>query len=254
MGSRYVLVNQAGYRATLTENGEEVWASNIIVGKALTQTHVFSDTFETVVFNPTWGVPASIIQNEYLPKLRANPGYLDKIGFQVVNSKGKRVSSRSVDWYSVSATNIGIVQPAGDGNALGEVKFLFPNKHSIYMHDTPTRKLFKESKRNFSHGCVRVENPRDFAQVLLGWDRDKIDSSIDGGESSSVKVTTKTNVHLSYFTAWPGENGEIQYYSDAYGRDETLKQARAQVFKQSGGIAGAKLVENDKATILPVSE
>jgi L,D-transpeptidase YcbB len=245
MGSRHVLVNQASYRVNLIEDNRVIWASNVIVGKPLTQTAVFDDKFETVVFNPTWGVPQSIILNEYLPKLRANPGYLDKIGFKVIAANGDVVSSRSINWNSIGANSgIGIQQPSGDGNALGEVKFLFPNKHSIYMHDTPNRNLFSESKRNFSHGCVRVENPREFAEVLLGWDRDQVDTEIDGGESSSVKVTKPTEVHLAYFTAWPDENGIMQYHSDAYARDVTLKNARNLMRKIYGGDAGAKLVEN----------
>jgi L,D-transpeptidase YcbB len=245
LGRRYVLVNQASYRVNLIENGRVAWASNVIVGKPLTQTAVFSDTFETVVFNPTWGVPQSIILKEYLPKLRANPGYMDKIGFKVIKADGKVVSSRSIDWNSVGANSgIGIMQPSGDGNALGEVKLLFPNKHSIYMHDTPNRELFSQSKRNFSHGCVRVENPREFAEVLLGWDRDRVDGTIDGGESNSVKVTEKTNVHLAYFTAWPDEEGIMRYHSDAYGRDVSLKNARVLMRKLAGGGDGNKLVSS----------
>jgi L,D-transpeptidase YcbB len=248
LGRRHVLVNQASYRVDVMENGKAIWASNVIVGKPLTQTAVFNDTFETVVFNPTWGVPQSIILKEYLPKLRANPGYMDKLGLKVIKADGKVVSSRSIDWNSVGANSgIGIMQPSGDGNALGEVKFLFPNKHSIYMHDTPNRELFSQSKRNFSHGCVRVENPREFAEILLGWDRDRVDAEIDGGESKSVKVEQKTEVHLAYFTAWPDENGIMQYYSDAYGRDVALKNARALMFKLSGGAAGQKLVQNSVA-------
>lgn len=245
LGKRHVLVNQASYRVNVMDNGHLIWASNVIVGKPMTQTAVFSDTFETVVFNPTWGVPQSIILKEYLPKLRANPGYLDKIGFKVVSASGKVVSSRSVDWNAVGANSgIGIQQPAGDGNALGEVKFLFPNKHSIYMHDTPNRELFAQSKRNFSHGCVRVENPREFAEVLLGWDSSRVNDAIDSGESSSVKVTEKTNVHLAYFTAWPDEEGVMRYHSDAYGRDVELKAARALMLKLAGGNTQDKLVSS----------
>ncbi len=245
LGRRHVMVNQASYRVNLMEDGKVMWASNVIVGKPMTQTAVFDDTFETVVFNPTWGVPQSIILKEYLPKLRANPGYLDKLGFKVIKADGKVVSSRSVDWNSVgSNSGIGIMQPSGDGNALGEVKFLFPNKHSIYMHDTPNRELFSQSKRNFSHGCVRVENPREFAEVLLGMDRETVDSEIESGESKSVKVPQRTDVHLAYFTAWPDENGIMQYHSDAYGRDSTLKAARSLMFKISGGANGQKIVQN----------
>lgn len=245
LGVRHVLVNQASYRVNVIEQGRLIWASNVIVGKPLTQTAVFSDTFETVVYNPTWGVPQSIILNEYLPKLRANPGYLDKMGFKVIKADGKVTPSKSINWNQVGAdSGLGVVQPAGGSNALGEVKFLFPNTHSIYMHDTPNRDLFNESKRNFSHGCVRVENPREFAQVLLELDSATVDAEIDSGESKSVKVTKKTNVHLSYFTAWPDEKGIIQYHSDAYGRDATLKVARILMRKVSGGDRSAQFVDN----------
>ena len=250
LGARHVFVNQASYRVNVMENDKLIWASNVIVGKPMTQTAVFSDTFETVVFNPTWGVPQSIILKEYLPKLRANPGYLDKIGFKAINAKGKPVSSREINWNQVGANSgIGIMQPAGGSNALGEVKFLFPNSHSIYMHDTPNRELFAKSVRNFSHGCVRVENPREFAEVLLEMDRAQVDAEIDAGATKTVKVTKKTEVHLAYFTAWPDENGIIQYHSDAYGRDQTLKQARDLVFKQAGGNRGQKLVQNTAADL-----
>jgi L,D-transpeptidase YcbB len=198
------------------------------------------------VFNPTWGVPQSIILKEYLPKLRANAGYLDKIGFKVISPNGKVVSSRSINWNGVGANSgYGVQQPAGDSNALGEVKFLFPNAHSIYMHDTPNRELFSQSKRNFSHGCVRVENPREFAEVLLRWDRSQVDSEIEAGQTRNVKVDIKTQVHLAYFTAWPDEEGIIRYHSDAYGRDQTLKKARESVRKSLGGLPPQqKLVEN----------
>jgi murein L,D-transpeptidase YcbB/YkuD len=248
LGARYVFVNQASYRVNVIEQGKLIWASNVIVGKPLTQTNVFSDTFETVVYNPTWGVPESILLKEYLPKLRANPGYLDKLGFKVVKADGKVTPSKSVNWNQVGANSgIGVVQPAGGTNALGEVKFLFPNSHSIYMHDTPNRELFKESKRNFSHGCVRVENPREFAQVLLEKDSAVVDAAIDSGETQNIKVTKKTKVHLTYFTAWPDENGIMRYHSDPYGRDATLKSARAMMHKAYGGDASSQVVENLRA-------
>ncbi len=235
LGTRHVFVNQASYRVNVIDKNQSIWESNVIVGRPLTQTNVFSDTMETVVLNPAWGMPQSILLNEFLPKLRANPGYLDKIGYKVVNEKGKVVTSRSVNWNAVgSSTSIGVQQPPGESNALGKVKFLFPNKHSIYMHDTPNRNLFAEAKRNFSHGCVRVENPVEFASVLLNRDIAQIDADIETGESRSIPVSTPTKVHLTYFTAWPDNTGKLQYYSDAYGRDATLKTARLTVSKFLG--------------------
>jgi murein L,D-transpeptidase YcbB/YkuD len=226
LGQRYVLVNQPSFQVEVIERGKEIWRSNVIVGKPGTQTVAFSDEFETVVFNPTWGVPASIIRKEMLPKLRRNPGYFDRIGWKVVAPNGKVVKSRSVNWWRLGK-NIpySVIQPPGDDNALGEVKFLFPNKHNIYMHDTPARELFAQTQRAFSHGCVRVENPRLFAEVLLGWPADKVAESIDDGVSKSVKITTRTAVHLTYFTAWPDASGRIAYYDDLYGRDAAMERA-----------------------------
>ena len=172
LGKRFVLVNQPAFEVQVMDRGDEVWHSNVIVGKPLNQTSAFHDEIETVVFNPSWGVPQSIIVNEYLGKLRRDPGYLDRQGFKVIAPNGKVVRSSSINWAAYgSRPPFGVQQPPGKGNALGELKFLFPNSHDIYMHDTPTKNLFAESTRTFSHGCIRVENPREFAEVLLGWDR-----------------------------------------------------------------------------------
>jgi murein L,D-transpeptidase YcbB/YkuD len=116
-------------------------------------------------------------------------------------------------------------QPPGDDNALGRIKFLFPNRHDIYMHDTPTKKLFGEEVRAFSHGCIRVENPRDLAEHVLGWERKRIDDMIATGENRNVKLDQHIPVHLTYFTAWPGASGKVAYHDDIYDRDERLKKA-----------------------------
>ena len=228
LAPHHVFVNQAAYEAEVMQDGREVWSTRVIVGKPNTQTSVFNDEMELVVFNPSWGVPPSIIAKEYLPKLRRDPGYLDRIGFKVVNQKGKVVSSRSVSWRSYgSKVPYGIQQPPGSKNALGEVKFLFPNTHNIYMHDTPTRELFEEDKRAFSHGCVRVQNPRQFAAVLLGWDAAEVDKHIETPKSETVRLKEKIPVYLTYFTAWPDETGRIRYYEDIYGRDKAMEDARS---------------------------
>jgi murein L,D-transpeptidase YcbB/YkuD len=245
MGQRHVFVNQASFTVNVMENGKSAWKSKVIVGKPNTQTSVFSDEMETVVFNPTWGMPQSILLNEYLPKLRYDPSYLDRKGFQVVNARGKRVSSSDIDWYSVGkGSGIGVVQPAGSANALGEIKFLFPNSHSIYMHDTPNRELFAETQRSFSHGCVRVENPKEFAQVLLRWDAAAVDKKVEAGKTLSVKVPDTIKVHLAYFTAWPDDSGKIQYFSDIYGRDDGLGRALKGTAEVFGRKHTAKLVQN----------
>ena len=148
----------------------------------------------------------------------------------MVNSQGKVVRSSSVDWWSYgSKVPYGIQQPPGEKNALGKLKFLFPNSHNIYMHDTPSRELFDEDVRTFSHGCVRVQNPREFAQVILGWDPIKVDEYVDSEKSQSIKLPVKVPVHIAYFTAWPDENGGIAYFNDIYGRDKTMENARSAI-------------------------
>jgi L,D-transpeptidase YcbB len=245
LGSRYVLVNQPAYEVNVMDQGKSVWNSRVVVGKPLTQTYAFSDTIETVVFNPTWGVPASIIVNEYGPKSRKDPGYLDKNGFKVINSKGDIVSSKTIDWFGMGqAPNFGVQQPSGDGNALGELKFVFPNAHDIYMHDTPSRNLFADSTRAYSHGCVRVQNPRDFAEVLLGWNQNDIAATISTGEVLPVSLKQKTPVHITYFTAWPDADGKIRYYDDIYGRDAAIAKALTFGTATKKPVASEKIVEN----------
>ncbi|MDE2446814.1 MAG: L,D-transpeptidase family protein, partial [Alphaproteobacteria bacterium] len=137
LGTRYVFVNQPAFEVNVVDRGKTIWNSKVIVGKPMNQTSSFYDQIETVVFNPSWGVPASIIVNEYGPKSRKDPGYLDRNGFKVVDSKGQPISSRDIDWYNIGqAPKFGVQQPPGSDNALGELKFLFPNAHDIYMHDT----------------------------------------------------------------------------------------------------------------------
>ncbi len=226
LGDRYIFVNQAAYQLEVVDNGREVWRTKVIIGKPNTQTVAFHDRMETVVFNPSWGVPPSIIKNEMLPILRRDPSYLDRLGYRVVTRSGQIVRSSSVNWSAYrKGVPYSIQQPPSDDNALGEVKFLFPNSHSIYFHDTPARSLFERSTRAFSHGCVRVENPRIFAETLLKLDAAEVAKRIDSGISQSAKVRDEIKVHLTYFTAWPDQNGRIVYYDDVYGRDQRMETA-----------------------------
>jgi murein L,D-transpeptidase YcbB/YkuD len=226
-GSKHVFVNQASFKLQVIQNNREIWRTKVVVGKPKNQTSFFIDKMRTVVFNPYWGVPQSIITKEMLPRLQANPGYLDQKGFEVYNRSGRKVSSSSVDWYNYGGSRVpfSVRQPPGSRNALGRIKFLFPNKHAIYMHDTPSKSLFSRSSRAFSHGCVRVKDPLKFAENILGWKRGLIDRKIAAGKNSSVKLKKTVPVYLAYFTAWASPAGKVSFYSDIYGRDRLLDRA-----------------------------
>lgn len=231
--SKYVFVNQAFYETWMMDNGKEIFRSDVIVGKPLHQTAVFSDTMERVVLNPRWYVPRSIIYNEMIPKLYNNPYYLQDQGYEVMDVRGNFVDSASVNWgqYTQSTIPYNVRQPSGPRNALGRVKFLFPNKHAIYMHDTPSRSLFKRTMRSLSHGCVRVQKPIKFAEIILGtegWSRSKIERAIATGQNQTVELSTKIPVYLGYYTAWADAKGNVQVRNDVYKRDRTLTHALKQ--------------------------
>jgi murein L,D-transpeptidase YcbB/YkuD len=226
-GARHVLINQPAYRATYVEGYKDKLVTRAIVGKRSNQTSFFFDEVETVVYKPYWGVPQSIIVNEMLPKLHQDPGYLDRAGYVVTNASGQRISSAAVDWWQYSGkVPFDVRQKPGPRNALGDVKILFPNKHSIYMHDTPSRNLFNRDKRALSHGCVRLQQPREMAAAVLGKSVDYVNSRIAaGGGEEQESVPVKIPVFVSYYTAFPTDSGEVQYFSDIYGRDTYLGRA-----------------------------
>ncbi len=234
LGKRHVFVNQAAYRMRFVDADKVVHEARVIVGKARHQTPVMSDEMEHIIFNPYWNVPRSIATKEMLPQLVRNPYYLAERGFQVFYNDGRRrrqIDSTYVDWYSVSRHNFRfhVRQPPGRRNALGKMKFMFPNKNNIYLHDTPTKSLFSRASRAYSHGCVRLQNPDILAKMILrldrGWNARKIDRMVASGRNQRVNLKSKIPVHLTYFTAWPRSSGEVAFLNDMYKRDKALKQA-----------------------------
>ena len=154
-----------------------------------------------------------------------DPGYLDRAGYEVTDAKGRRISSSSIDWGAYGAkVPYNVRQTPSEANALGELKILFPNKHAIYMHDTPSKELFKRDSRAFSHGCVRLQDPRGMAAAVLGTSVDYVAQKLKQGHSSE-KVTRKIPVYVAYFTAWPNASGEVEYFGDVYDRVARLKTA-----------------------------
>jgi murein L,D-transpeptidase YcbB/YkuD len=225
LGARRVFINQPAYTATYFENGAEKLAMRVVIGKKSNQTSFFQDVIEQVDYNPYWGVPQSIIVNEMLPRLRRDPGYLDRAGYEVTDAKGRQISSSSIDWGAYGGkVPYSIRQTPSEANALGELKILFPNKHAIYMHDTPQKALFNRDARAFSHGCVRLAQPREMAAALLGKDVSYVARKLAAGHSSE-KIPGNIPVYVAYFTAWPDKGGTVQFYDDVYDRDQRVMDA-----------------------------
>jgi len=223
LGSRYVMINQPAFMVYYHNDNKEQLSMRVVVGQPSHQTFFFEDQIQTVEFNPFWGVPQSIIINEMLPKLRADPNYLDRMGYEVAVN-GRAVPSSSVDWYG-STANISVRQPPSGDNALGELKILFPNVHAIYMHDTPQRSFFKRDMRALSHGCVRLADPRAMAAAVLNTTVDDVAKQIAGGQNKAVSVPQRIPIYIAYFTAWPNKDGKVEYFNDVYDRDTYTMKA-----------------------------
>ena len=225
LGKTYVFVNIPAYTVTIRRDGTTAYEGRVIVGKPGNPTPVFSDEIEHLVVNPYWNVPYSIASKEMLSSIQKNPeGYFSKRGYEAVY-KGKVVSPSSINWSPAALRNVRIRQKPGNSNALGHIKFMFPNQHAVYLHDTPSRNLFSRPVRAFSHGCVRVDQPLDFADALLAeeahWNASKIKKMI-GGSERYLTLERHIPVHLAYFTEWVDADGTLVHYSDVYGQDRRL--------------------------------
>jgi murein L,D-transpeptidase YcbB/YkuD len=233
----HIFANLADQVVKVVRDDKTVHAELIQVGQPYHRTPEFSDTMEYVEFNPYWGVPSSIAVNEYLPKLRKNPGVLAAQNISVF-AGGKQVSAGAVNWsaYGKGNSPYTLRQEPGKGNALGRVKFMFPNEFNVYMHDTPAKAKFDESSRYFSHGCLRLNDPLKMAEIILGpegWDRTKIDSVIAGGKNTIVRLKTPIPVYIVYLTAFVNKDGTVNFRDDVYGRDKALADALARAMGRS---------------------
>jgi murein L,D-transpeptidase YcbB/YkuD len=227
LGKLNVFVNIPEFKLAVTNNGQETYATRVVVGTPKHQTVIFSDAIRHIVVNPYWNVPSSIANDEIAPKLAANPGYIDSQNMELLSSGGKVVNASAVDWSQVPPGKFPfrIRQRPGSGNALGAVKFLFPNAHDIYLHDTPSKSLFQRSFRAYSHGCVRVQNPMEFADALLR-NEPKLNAAaleaMYGPAERWVNLDTHVPVHLAYFTLRVDDDGTIRSYGDVYGLNKRL--------------------------------
>jgi murein L,D-transpeptidase YcbB/YkuD len=211
LGTAYSLVNLPDFTLRVMHNGGQVWTTRIVIGKPSMPTPLLSETMKFITVNPTWTVPQSIVRNEYLPALAQDPTVLERMGLHVSYDRGGGVT---------------ITQPPGAGNALGRVRFNFNNRFSVFQHDTPDKGLFSETVRAYSHGCMRVQDPPKYAEVLLNiarpqehWTAEKIQRMYGGGERDLQIQPTPIWVHLTYQTAFVDNAGKLEFRRDVYGLD-----------------------------------
>lgn len=234
LGEQYILVNLAGFELDVVEAGSVVLHMRVIVGTPYRRTPVFSGRMTYLDFNPTWTVPPRIARLDVLPKLRENPAYLAAENMRVYSGwspAARPLDPQEIDWSAVDPRRMPyrFVQLPGRNNALGRVKFMFPNRFHVYLHDTPARALFSRTVRSFSSGCIRVERPLELAEYLLAddprWTRVRIEEAIASGKTVTVPLPRPVTVHLTYSTVWIGEGGTVHFRNDIYGRDALLSRA-----------------------------
>jgi len=223
----FILVNIARFMAYTVQNNEFTFSTNVQVGTYYNKTPVFKSKLKYIEFNPTWTVPRSITVNEMIPKIKKDHDYLKSKNMVLLDGSGKIVPFSSVDFDNISAKNFPYVirQEPGPGNALGEVKFIFPNQYSVYLHDTPSKYLFDKASRSFSHGCIRTQNPLQLAEVLLkgtDWDKQKIQETLDSKQTARAYFDEPFDVLLLYWTAGKYKEESIFYFPDIYKRDKPI--------------------------------
>lgn len=223
----FILVNIAGFRAYVIREREKAWTTKVMAGAIESQTPLFQAVLTQIVFNPTWTVPFSIASEEMLPRIKEDPGYLEREGFQLFDGDGNEVDSSTVNWSTIGDGSFPftLVQQPGTANQLGQVKFVLPNEDSVYMHDTPAKYLFNRASRALSHGCLRVDAPIKLAELILGregWMREQIDAQIESEETSTVSLSVPLPVVIRYWTAEVDDQGEMYFYDDIYGRDAAV--------------------------------
>lgn len=224
LGDRFIQVNIPGYTLNYVERDRIKLSMNVVVGKKIHQTPEINTRVARVVFNPTWTVPRSILVNEILPKARANPHGMENLGYRVVNGSGEYLPLNSQNLKRAAAGGFLMRQKGGEKNILGRVKFEIPNSDEIYLHDTRAKSLFSLTDRDYSHGCVRLEKPRQLAEVLLrdepgDWSRFRIEQLTTGDETTEVRMSKNVKVYLTYWTAWVDGEGRMNFRPDIYGKD-----------------------------------
>ena len=228
LGDDYVLVNIAGAETFVVRDNAVVWRTRSVVGRAYRKTPLFQDEIRYVEINPTWTVPRSIFLDDKLPKIREDLSYLARGRYMVVDRNGTTLDPASVNWWS-DGPPVTLVQSPGPDNALGLIKFMFPNAHSVYLHDTNDRGLFDRAERTLSSGCVRIEDPFALADLLLAgspdWSPQRRDQLLASGRTTRIDLPRPMPVVLTYYTAWVDETGTLQFRDDVYARDGAVLAA-----------------------------
>jgi murein L,D-transpeptidase YcbB/YkuD len=226
----YLVVNIPAFKLYVYQSDSLAWSCDVVVGKTLetSNTIIFNDSLEYIVFSPYWNVPISIINNDLLPTLKKKSNYLQRLNMEVVDNAGKKIKASSIQWKNYSNNFPYIIrQKPGNKNSLGLVKFIFPNKYDIYLHDTPQKYLFNENIRGFSHGCIRIEKPFELAKFLLKDNKiytdERIRTLMNSGKQKFVKLKTKVPVFIAYFTAWVDSEGVLNFRDDIYHHDEKMR-------------------------------
>jgi murein L,D-transpeptidase YcbB/YkuD len=229
LGERYVLVNIPAFELEVIDDGATVMRMDVVAGRPSRPTPIFSDRIDYIEFQPYWNVPESIVRRDLVPEFVSDPSYAADNNFEVVR-EGEVSDAAMVDWtvYQGASVPFNIRQAPGPTNALGRVKFMLPNRHNVYLHDTPAQYLFERSERAYSSGCVRIEHPRAFAHYLLGdnadWPATRIDAALEGDQTLQVPLARPIPVHFIYMTAWVDRQGNVQFRNDVYGRDAGTAQ------------------------------
>lgn len=236
-----ILVNTANFQLDFISRRDTLFSSKVIVGKSVHSTPQFNATMSYIVFSPTWTVPNSITRNEIIPAVKRNHNYLKQNNMKILTTSGAEVPSSSIDWAKVNPRTFPYIirQEPGENNSLGLVKFMFPNKHSVYIHDTPARSLFEREDRALSHGCIRLQKPFEFAKLLLSfdpsWTDEKIKENMRLPKEKIVMLDRKIPVVVLYLTYWANNKGDYFFRKDIYSRDaEIYKSLREGRIGRSG--------------------
>ncbi len=234
LGQRYIKVNIADYTLDVVEANKNILRMKVVVGKPFWHTPVFSETMRYLVLNPEWNVPKSIALEEVIPKIQKNPDYLGKENMKVLRGWGgeeEKIDPATIQWADMNGETFRyrFRQDPGPKNPLGTIKFMFPNRFGVYLHDTPSKRLFERTVRSFSHGCIRLEKPLDLAEYVMKkdpkWTRERIVAEIKKGEKKEIRLPEPVTVHILYLTAWVDEDGLLHFRDDIYGRDAKLDEA-----------------------------